>query len=327
MNRAEDWAGLTDAGDGTGGGAGARKKPDADGPRRKPRASSGPRRGDPAAPRQRWRDAEPPSALTPDAEAWLASAGPPPDWAQGIVAAAAEPAGAQERPRPDVAAPARFSAPPPAAEEPDADPAPPGEVPEEAPGEHLESGAEEPAARRQRGSGRKRGAPRGAGGEHPEEDARAIVLRQLTGSAKSRRQLADKLAEREIPAEIARRVLDRFEELGLVDDREFALMWVRSRAGTRRLAASAMRRELVQKGIDDEFIAEALEQVTEDDERRAARELVDKKLRTQRPDVLDDRLQRDKVIRRLVSMLARKGYGGGIAFGVVNEAIREAREG
>ncbi|MCO1339984.1 RecX family transcriptional regulator [Kocuria polaris] len=154
-----------------------------------------------------------------------------------------------------------------------------------------------------------------------------MILRQLTGSAKSRQQLADKLAEREIPDDVAGQVLDRFEELGLINDREFALMWVRSRAGTRRLAASALRRELIQKGIDDEFIGEALEQVTEDDERRAARELVDKKLRNQSSADLNDRIQRDKVIRRLVSMLARKGYGGGIAFGVVNEAIREAREG
>ncbi|WP_102158129.1 RecX family transcriptional regulator [Zhihengliuella halotolerans] len=322
VNRADDWAGLTDAGDGTGAAA-SRGKSSRDGSRRKPRAASGARRGTDAAPPQRRRSGDTPSALTPDAEAWLASAGPPPDWAQDIVAAAPGPVASEDRPR--SSGPERASTR--AAVPFEADAATPETVPDEDPGEYLESGADESSGRRKRPSGRKRKEPREAGPPaHPEEEARAIILRQLTGSAKSRQQLADKLAEREIPDAVAGQVLDRFEELGLINDREFALMWVRSRAGTRRLAASALRRELVQKGIDDEFIVEALEQVTEDDERRAARELVDKKLRSQGSADLNDRLQRDKVIRRLVSMLARKGYGGGVAFGVVNEAIREARE-
>ena len=57
--------------------------------------------------------------------------------------------------------------------------------------------------------------------------ARAIVLRQLTASPKSRLQLERKLAERNVPEDVAAAVLDRFEEVRLVDDAEFADMWVR----------------------------------------------------------------------------------------------------
>ena len=57
------------------------------------------------------------------------------------------------------------------------------------------------------------------------ETARGIVLRQLTASAKSRRQLEDKLAERDVPEHVAQEVLDRFEQVGLVDDREYCLLY------------------------------------------------------------------------------------------------------
>lgn len=145
------------------------------------------------------------------------------------------------------------------------------------------------------------------------------MLRQLTGSAKSRKQLAEKLAEREIPAEVAEEVLDRFEDVQLIDDAEFAQTWVRSRFQTRSLARGALRRELADKGIDVELAAEALEQVSEEDERAAAKSLVARKLRT---DVdYSDRSVRDKHTRRLVGMLARKGYSPSVAFEVIHDTI------
>jgi regulatory protein len=154
--------------------------------------------------------------------------------------------------------------------------------------------------------------------------ARAVVLRQLTNSPKSRLQLARKLAERNIPEEIAQAVLDRFEAVRLVDDAEFAQMWVRSRSQTRKLARGALRRELAEKGIDEETAAGALEQVSDEDEAAAARELVVRKLRNARG--LEDRAERDKTVRRLASMLARKGYQPSQAFRIAGEAVDEAVE-
>lgn len=155
----------------------------------------------------------------------------------------------------------------------------------------------------------------------PEATARAIVLRQLTGSPKSRRQLADKLAERDIPAAAARHVLDRFEELQLIDDAAFADAWVRSRSRTRGLSRGTLRRELRDKGIDDELADAALEQVSAEDEVEMARELVEKKVRS-----MPAGLDHDKAVRRLVSMLGRKGYGPGVAFRVVNEVWPAQRD-
>ncbi|HEX9226754.1 MAG TPA: regulatory protein RecX [Arthrobacter sp.] len=152
--------------------------------------------------------------------------------------------------------------------------------------------------------------------------ARAIVLRQLTNSPKSRLQLARKLAERNVPDDVAEAVLDRFEEVKLVDDVEFADIWVRSRSQSRKLAKGALRRELAEKGIDDDTAAGALEQLSDEDEETAARELVQRKLRG--VSAFADRAERDKITRRLASMLARKGYQPSLAFRIVGEVLDDA---
>ncbi|MBB6403319.1 regulatory protein [Arthrobacter sp. AZCC_0090] len=157
---------------------------------------------------------------------------------------------------------------------------------------------------------------------NPEAVARAIVLRQLTNSPKSRLQLARKLAERNVPETVAEAVLDRFEEVRLIDDAEFAEMWVRSRAQSRKLARGALRRELADKGIDAETAEGALAQLSDEDERNAARDLVARRLRAGVD--LSDRAERDKQTRRLASMLARKGYQPSAAFRIVGEVLDEA---
>lgn len=171
-----------------------------------------------------------------------------------------------------------------------------------------------------RGSrGRKAPSPELDPDADPAALARAIVLRQLTNSPKSRLQLARKLAERNVPEDVAEAVLDRFEEVRLVDDAEFADMWVRSRSQTRKLAKGALRRELADKGIDPDIAAGALDQLSDADEEAAARELVQRKLRgfTGR----EDRAEREKITRRLASMLARKGYPPSLAFRIVGEVL------
>lgn len=171
----------------------------------------------------------------------------------------------------------------------------------------------------------------GAGGQpDPEvvEAARNIVLRQLTASAKSRQQLEDKLADRAVPEAVAMAVLDRFEEVGLVDDVAFAQMFVRSRAETRKLARAALRRDLQAKGIDPRVAEQALEQRTDDQEREDALELVRRKAPSgqQLFQQLAERTTRDKLTRRLVSMLARKGYSPGLAFEVVKEVLTDLEQ-
>lgn len=152
----------------------------------------------------------------------------------------------------------------------------------------------------------------------PEGVGRTILLDSLTGQARTRKELADKLARREVPGEVAAELLDRFTEVGLIDDSAYARQWVESRHRSRGLAPRALAQELRRKGVGDEEAKEALEQIGEDDQRAAARALVDRKLRSM------SGLDRQVATRRLAGLLARKGYAAGLAFSVVREALADA---
>ena len=155
----------------------------------------------------------------------------------------------------------------------------------------------------------------------PEADsesvARAILLDALTGQARSRRELRDKLAKKDVPADLAEHLLDRFTEVGLVDDEAFARSWVESRQRSRGLARRALAQELRRKGVDDETARTALDDLDPADEEEAARQLVRKKLRSLRG------VDRATATRRLAGLLARKGYPAALAFAVVRDELGE----
>jgi regulatory protein len=149
----------------------------------------------------------------------------------------------------------------------------------------------------------------------PEEQARALCLRLLTGTPRTRQQLADAMRKREIPDEVAEYVLGRFQDVGLIDDQAFANAWVESRHRGRGLARRALAMELRHRGVDAEQVSEAVGLLDPEQEEQTARELVRRRLPGTRG------LDRDKRIRRLAGMLARKGYSEGLALRVVRDAL------
>lgn len=163
--------------------------------------------------------------------------------------------------------------------------------------------------------------PTGAAAQDAEPDqesvARAIALRLLTASARSRAQLAEALARKDVPDEVAERVLDRFTEVGLIDDAEYARMLVRTRHAERGLSRRAIAVELRRRGIDDDLAGEALEQVDADDEETAARALVRRKLASTAA------LDMPTRSRRTFAALGRKGYPPGLVARLVREELAE----
>ncbi|NMN94134.1 recombination regulator RecX [Antrihabitans stalactiti] len=154
-----------------------------------------------------------------------------------------------------------------------------------------------------------------------EAQAKDACLRLLTDRARSRTELSQSLAKKGFDSDIAERVLDRLAEVGLVDDASFAEQWVHSRHNYSGKGRQALSMELRRKGIGQEDASRALAQVTHDDERERAAELVRKKLRT--VSVPSDRTERDKAVRKLVGMLARRGYGQSMAFEVVKAELAQ----
>lgn len=163
---------------------------------------------------------------------------------------------------------------------------------------------------------------RGRAGQEPVSEfsrAKNIVLNQLAAAPKSRAMLEKKLQDKGISEPVIEDILARFEAVNLINDAEFADMFVRSRASQKKLSRAAIRRELKAKGIEGETADLALEQRSDEDERADALELVRRKLRPSMN--LADRAEKEKVMRRLVGMLGRKGYTAGLAFSLVRQEV------
>jgi regulatory protein len=152
------------------------------------------------------------------------------------------------------------------------------------------------------------------------ERAREICLRLLSLRPRTRAELARALRRHHIPDEVTEQVLERYAEVGMIDDRVFARAWVTSRHHGRGLARRALASELQQKGLAPDTVREALAELSDDVEANTARELVDRRLRGVTASTAGSF---DPLLRRLVGLLARKGYQPGLAIRVVRQALAE----
>lgn len=159
-----------------------------------------------------------------------------------------------------------------------------------------------------------------SGEEDPAARARDLCLHLLTVRPRTRAELHQALLRKEIPEPVADQVLGRLDEVGLIDDAAFADVWVRSRHTYQGLGRRALAMELRRKGVADDVADEAVATVDADAEEERARQLVRKRLRSL-PGA--DEAAR---IRKLVGMLARRGYTEGLAFRVVRDELRDAGE-
>lgn len=173
------------------------------------------------------------------------------------------------------------------------------------------------STRSQRQAGVEPGGHPGDDKGDPESVARAICLRLLAVSARPRAGLATALRQRGVPDEVADRVLDRFVEVGLIDDVAYAEAFVAAKHRERALGVSALRMELRRKGVADHTVDAAVSVLDQDAERQRATALISRRV--------DAAMNNGPVAarRRLVALLARRGYSAELACQVVDAALSE----
>jgi regulatory protein len=154
-----------------------------------------------------------------------------------------------------------------------------------------------------------------------EELARALCLRLLTARSRTRAELSGQLAKRGYPDDVSARVLDRLAAVGLVDDTDFAEQWVHSRRANAGKSKRTLAAELHTKGVDNNVITTVLARFDAGAERDRAEQLVRAKLRRETLSEDDAR-----VSRRLVGMLARRGYDQNLACEVVLGELAAERD-
>jgi regulatory protein len=125
------------------------------------------------------------------------------------------------------------------------------------------------------------------------------------------------LRQRGIPDDVAGTVLDRFVEVGLIDDRAYAEAFVAAKHRDRALGVTALRTELRRKGLDDVTVDAAVRTLDQQAELERARALISRRVDA----AMGNGVQAAR--RRLVGLLARRGYSADLARQVVDEALAE----
>lgn len=162
--------------------------------------------------------------------------------------------------------------------------------------------------------------------DHAHEAALAPVRKRALGlldqRARSREELRSRLVKAEFDPKLVDEVLDDLAASGLLNDAQFASEWVRQRAARRGKSARALDMELRDKGVGGADRAAALEQISEDDEERTARDVAEKAARKVKA-APSDRAEYDKQLRRIVGALARRGFNQSMALRIGREALDE----
>lgn len=152
--------------------------------------------------------------------------------------------------------------------------------------------------------------------DREEEQALAPVrtraLRLLDQRARSKSELRSRLISAEFDPKLVERVLDSLENSGLVNDAVFASEWVRQRSQRRGKSVRALDMELLDKGVAEPVRQEALSQITAEEEEAAARAVAEKKAREVKA-APSDRAEYDKHLRRIVGVMARRGYSSALS--------------
>lgn len=160
--------------------------------------------------------------------------------------------------------------------------------------------------------------------DHEAEEAKAAVRKRALGlldaRGRSRHELRGRLIDAEFDPVVVDDVLDDLAAVNLIDDATFAREWVRQRHARRGKSSRVLDQELREKGVADSVRAEALEQIDASDEEATAQALAEKKARTIR-DVPVDRADSDKALRRIVGVLARRGFPQGMSLRIARQAL------
>lgn len=151
----------------------------------------------------------------------------------------------------------------------------------------------------------------------PQTIARTICLQALTQRARTRAELSALLARRGVPNDAATAVLDRFSEVGLIDDLALAETFAAAAHHERGLSRRAVAAKLRLRGVDESSVQAAIDQIDSDSELAAASDLAVRRLRSLRE--LDPTVQ----ARRIVGLLARRGYSPGLAYRVARDVISD----
>ncbi len=148
-----------------------------------------------------------------------------------------------------------------------------------------------------------------------ESAVRERCLSLLSQQPRTRSELERSLKRAGAPADVVDSVLDRFTNVGLIDDQAYAEAYVRTGIGVRRRGPRSLRLELAGRGVAPELIETATADIDLDAEREIALALLGRRAVAMR------RLAPEVRRRRLTGLLLRRGFSGSVVSAVVAEVL------
>ncbi len=142
-----------------------------------------------------------------------------------------------------------------------------------------------------------------------DDKAYGLALAYVARRMRSEGELNDYFQRKKYSPELADHIMGRLKKFGYVDDEEFARRWVENRRLLKPTSAKKLRLELRQKKVDSEIIQQILEE-SESDDRRALKQLFEKKSQQSRYKNDPDKLMR---------YLASQGFSYGDVKSVLSE--------
>ena len=150
------------------------------------------------------------------------------------------------------------------------------------------------------------------------EDARERAVQQallfLSYRARSESEIRQNLRKYEMPEEVIEETIARLRQDGLANDGQFAQAWVENRSTFRPRSRRMLAMELRQKGLDEEAVSSALEDV--DDEPLAYEAAKKRAPRLKALEWVDFR-------KKLSEFLARRGFSYSVIAPVVTRIWNE----
>ena len=128
----------------------------------------------------------------------------------------------------------------------------------------------------------------------------------------SKKELISKLTEKGEPAELCERTAERLEELGIINDGEYAVMIVRHYAA-KGYGRMRIKNELYTRGVSKDLWDDALDGLS--DQSETVEKLIEMKLKTDSPD--------KKELKKLTDFLLRRGFGWDEIRPAINNYINE----
>jgi regulatory protein len=145
------------------------------------------------------------------------------------------------------------------------------------------------------------------------------VLRMLALRGRSRREVETALRGIGVCDAVLGGIVGEFEEKGLIDDVRFAREFVSVKKDVRRLGPHRLRADLKRLGVGRNEAEGALADYGADEQLTHARTLAERAVRNGPID--------EKVVRRVASMLSRKGFDYGVVNRVAADLARRIKRG